>query len=171
MPSPIRTVLRRFVMPPLVVLAAILMWLEEWLWETLKGLTARMARMPPIPWYEAQLLRLPPYPTMAAFVLPGLFLLPIKIGAVWLIGEGRIVAGICLIGAAKIAGTAIVARSYVLCKPKLMTIHWFARLHDAIFAARNYLYDRVRTMPLYPATRRRLSALRHAVKTWVGSLK
>src|SRR6266705_2535463 len=62
--SAIMNWLKRLLTPPLIVLAAILMWVEEWLWEWLKVITAWVAKFPLIRWYEQFLQRLPPYPTM-----------------------------------------------------------------------------------------------------------
>jgi hypothetical protein len=156
--------LKRLLTPPLIVLAAILMWVEEWLWEHLKVVTAWIAKFPLLRWYEAGIQRLPPYPTMLMFLLPGTILLPVKVFAVWLVAHGRPLLGIGVIVAAKVVGTAVAARSYVICKPKLMTIRWFARLHDWLIAARDYLYARVAAMPLYQAVRARLTAWRIAMR-------
>jgi hypothetical protein len=156
--------LKRLLTPPLIVLAALLMWIEEWLWEHLKVFTAWVARFPLFKWIERQIQRLPPYPTMAVFLLPGTVLFPIKLGAVWLMTHGYVLVGIGVIVAAKIVGTAVVARLYVICQPKLMTIGWFARLHDWLTATRDRLYSAIRAMPLYQATRAKLSAIKQTVK-------
>ena len=156
--------LKRILTPPLIVLAAILMWIEEWLWEHLKVFTAWIAKFPLLRWYEAGIQRLPPYPTMLVFLLPGTILLPVKVFAVWLIAQGQPWLGIAVILAAKIVGTAVAARSFVLCKPKLMTIRWFARLHDWLIATRDYLYSGVAAMPFYQAVRARLTAWKHTLR-------
>jgi len=155
--------LKRLLTPPLIVLAALLMWVEEWLWEHLKVLTAWVAKFPLIKWFERFIERLPPYPTMAVFLIPGAVLFPVKLAAVWLMTHGHVLIGLGVIVGAKVLGTAIVARSYVICKPKLMTIGWFARLHDWLIATRSRLYDAIKAMPLYQATRARLSAIKKTV--------
>ncbi len=101
--------LKRLLTPPLIVLAAILMWVEEWLWEWLKVITAWVAKFPLIRWYEQFIQRLPPYPTMFVFLLPGLCLFPVKVGALWLMAHGHVLVGIAVILAAKVLGTAIVS--------------------------------------------------------------
>ncbi len=155
--------LKRLLTPPLIVLAALLMWIEEWLWEHLKILTAWVAKLPLFKWSERLIQRLPPYPTMAVFLLPGAVLFPVKLGAVWLMTQGQVLLGIGVIVAAKVVGTAVVARLYVICQPKLMTIGWFARLHDWLTATRGRLYSAIRAMPLYQATRAKLSAIKQTV--------
>ncbi len=156
--------LKRLLTPPLIVLAALLMWIEELLWEHLKVLTAWVAKFPLFKWTERLIQRLPPYPTMAVFLVPGAVLFPVKLGAVWLMTHGQVLLGIGVILAAKVTGTAVVARLYVVCQPKLMTIGWFARLHDWLTVTRDRLYSAIKAMPLYQATRARLSGIKQTVK-------
>ena len=156
--------LKRLLTPPLIVIAALLMWAEEWLWEHLKVLTGWVAKFPLIRWFEKFVERLPPYPTMLVFLLPGAVLFPIKLLAVKAMTQGHVLIGIGVIVVAKVLGTAIVARLYVVCKPKLMTIGWFARLHDWLIAIRNRLYGAIQAMPLYQATRAKLSAVKNTMR-------
>jgi hypothetical protein len=163
--------LKRLLTPPLIVLAALLMWIEEWLWEHLKTFTGWIAKFPLIRWFERFVERLPPYPTMALFLLPGTVLLPVKIGAVWLMTHGHWLWGMGVIVGAKVLGTAIAARAYVVCKPKLMQIGWFAWLHDWLIETRNWLYARIARMPLYQATRARLAALKQSIRRMLHHLR
>lgn len=155
--------LKRLLTPPLIVLAALLMWIEEWLWEHLKALTAWIAKFPLFRRTERLIADLPPYPSMAVFLLPGAVLFPVKLGAVWLMTHGQVLLGIGVILSAKVAGTAVVARLYVICQPKLMTIGWFALAHDWLTVTRDRLYAAIRAMPLYQATRAKLSTMKQAV--------
>ncbi len=159
--------LKRLLTPPLIVLAALLMWIEEWLWEHLKVLTAWIAKFPLFRWLEEFIRGLPPYPTMVVFLIPGALLFPVKLAAVWLMTRsqipGHVLIGLGVIVVAKVAGTAIVARLYVICQPKLMTIGWFARLHDWLTVTRDRLYAAIKAMPLYQATRAKLSAIKQTV--------
>ena len=141
--------MKRLFTTPLVVLAALILFLEEWLWELVKVLSAVITKLPPLRWYEHAIVRLPPYPTLIAFLVPGVLLIPVKIGALWLVGNGHALAGLATIVAAKVAGTAVVARSFVLCKPKLLTIPWFARTHDWFFALRDRVYASVKAIPAF----------------------
>lgn len=155
---------KRFLTPPLIVLAALLMWWEEWLWERLKVITRWMARFPLIRWYEAAVLRLSPYPMMIVFLLPWALLLPLKLLAVYWITQGYWLLSLSVIAGAKVLGTALVARMYVICHPKLMTIAWFRRLHDWVVVTRNWLYATIRAMPMYQFVRNRMLALRESVQ-------
>ncbi len=52
-----------------------------------------------------------------------------KIAALWLIGIGRAGLGLLLVVAAKVVGTALLARLFHLTQPALMQLAWFARLY------------------------------------------
>jgi hypothetical protein len=163
--------LKRFLKPPLIVFAACLMWCEEWLWVHLKRLTAWLARLAVIRWYEAFIRALPPYPTMVVFLLPGLLLIPVKLLAVYWIASGYWLFGGVLIFGAKVLGTAIAARSYVVCQPKLMTIGWFKRLHDWLFATRDFLYAALHAMPVYQFVHIRIELLKQSVRRWMSVIR
>lgn len=114
---------------PLRLALALVILFEEWGWQPLQNLMARLARLPVLRQMEALISRLPPYAALVVFFLPGLALLPVKIGALWLIAQGQRLLGLALIVVAKIVGTAIVARLFTLTQPALMRLAWFARLH------------------------------------------
>ena len=165
------TWLTRFLTPPLIILAALLMWCEEWLWIRLKWLTGWMSRFPLIRWYEAAIVRLPPYPTMIVFLLPGTLLIPVKLIAVYWLSQGHWLLSLAMIVGAKVLGTAIVARSYVVCHPKLMTIGWFRSLNNLLIITRDRLYAALRALPIYVAVHTRLLAMKEAIRHVLSRLR
>jgi hypothetical protein len=111
------------------VVFALLILFEEWGWEPLRRAFALLARLPLIRQLEALLKRLPPYGALAVLLLPSLFILPIKLLAVWLVAQGRVMLGLGVIVAAKLVGTAALAWLFHLIQPALMSLAWFARLY------------------------------------------
>lgn len=109
-------------------LLALLILFEEWGWEPLQRALAWVGRLPGLRWLEARIRVLPPYAALALFLLPTAMLLPVKLLALWLIGQGKVWAGTLVILGAKLVGTAIVARLFALTQPALMQLAWFARL-------------------------------------------
>jgi len=146
-----RRFLKRLLSPFLVVLAALFLFVEEWLWVHLQTAMAWVGRLPGIRGMEKRIAGLPPYPAMVLFLVPGLLLLPVKIGALFLIGRGFAVTGITTIVAAKVAGTAIVARLFALCRQSLLTIGWFAKLYCWIVRVKTTLYARIKAMAFWQA--------------------
>ena len=116
-----------WIVGPLKWLLALLILFEEWGWEPLQRWLARIALWPGFRWLDATIRRLPPYAALALFGLPALALLPIKLGALWLIGQGHAGWGLALILAAKLVGTALVAHLFGITQPALMRLPWFAR--------------------------------------------
>ena len=124
-----------------VVLALIVLF-EEWGWRPLADGLARLARWRLWAKAESLIAALPPYAALAVFALPTALLLPLKLVALYLIAKGQAVAAGALFVAAKVVGTALVARIFQLTQPALMRIGWFAWGYgyfvpwkDAIFAA------------------------------------
>ncbi len=87
-------------------LLALVLIFEEWGWEPLQRLAARLARLPLWARLEALIVRLPPYAALAVFFVPMLLLLPIKLLALYWISRGHAVLGLLVVLAAKLLGTA-----------------------------------------------------------------
>lgn len=114
-----------------VLLAPVALFLlfEEWGWEPLAACFAALGRLPVWRQLERLILRLPPWAALLAFGVPVLALVPIKLLALYLLGEGHVAAGLVLVLAAKLAGTALAARLFQLTQPALMQLKWFARAY------------------------------------------
>jgi hypothetical protein len=143
-------------------LVALVILFEEWGWEPLQALVARITRLPALAWLERQIAALPPYPALAVFFVPALCLLPVKLGALWLIGRGHALLGLALILVAKLVGTAVVARLFALTRPSLMQLDWFARLYTRWVAWKTALLERVRDSAVWAAAR--------SARAWVRGL-
>jgi hypothetical protein len=120
----------RRLLTPLVYLAALFLLFEEWLWRAGARLMSSLSRFPPLHALEDAIRRLPPYPALLTFVLPAVMLFPVKILALLAIAHGHIFSGVAVILVAKLGGAAAVARIYVLTRPTLLTLGWFARWHQ-----------------------------------------
>jgi hypothetical protein len=128
---------RHRIFSPLVYLAAIILLLEEWLWELGVKLVNRIVGWPPLALLETRIKALSPYAALCAFVLPAVLLFPVKVLALIAIAGGHPVSGVAVIVAAKIGGAALVARLYTLTLPTLVQLPWFARWHDKFIAVKN----------------------------------
>ena len=136
-PSPLTTLL-------VTVPVALLIAFEEWGWDPLSRLMAQLARLRWIARFEHWVAALPPYGALVLFAVPCALLLPLKIFALWMIASGQMLLGVAIIGAAKVAGTAILARLFTLAQPALMRLPWFAHLYLRWTAWKNALLLRVR---------------------------
>jgi hypothetical protein len=155
----------RWLLRGLEALLALLILFEEWGWESLHRLAARIAQWPPLAWLERRIAALPPYGALVVLLLPTLALLPVKIAALWLIGIGRAGLGLLLVVVAKVVGTALLARLFHLTQPALMQLAWFARLYGRWAVWKAGVLARVRASWAWRVGRvvkRRVARWRHA---------
>jgi len=125
-------------------LLALVILFEEWGWEPLHRAMLWLGRWPPLAWIERRIGAMPPYAALVVFLLPTLLLLPIKLLALWLIGQGRAGLGLLVIVIAKLAGTALLARLFQLTQPALMQLAWFAHWYGRWTAWKEALLAQVR---------------------------
>jgi len=162
-----RRPLKSLLTPPLMLLAALLMFVEEVLWEALKRIMAAVGTLPVIRSIEARIVRLPPYGAAAVFLVPGALLLPVKISALWLLANGHALLGCQVILGAKLLGTALVARIFTLTRENLMTLAWFAKIYNTVMRWRAVLYAWVTATSAW----RRVVALQAQLRGWLARLK
>lgn len=126
------------------LLLALILLFEEWGWRPLAALLARLRRFRIWARIEQGIEGLPPYAALCVFALPSLLFLPLKLAAVYLVAKGQAVLAGALFVAAKVFGTALVARIFMLTRPALMRISWFARAHDIIVPWHDAIFARIR---------------------------
>jgi hypothetical protein len=127
---------------------ALVILFEEWGWAPLARLMGGLARWPGVAWVERRIAALPPRAAIGVLFVPMLMLLPFKLGALWLIAGGRMAVGVAVFLGAKILGTGLVARLFLLTQPQLMRLAWFARAYRRWLAWKDASLARVRaTLP------------------------
>lgn len=144
-------------------LVAVVFFIEEWGWRPLTAFAARVARLPPVAWVEARIVALPPRVAMLLFLAPALLLFPLKLVALWLIEEGRASLGVSVIVAAKVLGTALVGRLFILLEPQLMQFAWFVRALGWWRQTKARVNAALRASPLW----RRVRIMRRAWRLWL----
>lgn len=137
-------VLRNAVWRLAQVLLAVIIVFEEWGWRPLVELLGMLNRLRLVAKTEALIAALPPYPALLVFALPSLLLLPLKLVALWLIAHGHVVMASLLFIGAKVVGTAIVARLFILTRPALMSLSWFAWIYNTVMPWKEALLAEVR---------------------------
>ena len=126
------------------VIAALIVLFEEWGWRPLAQALDYLARFRLWARLEEAIRRLPPYAAFVVFALPTTILLPLKFATIWLIARGFILTAGALFVAAKIVSTALIARLFMLTKPALMQIGWFARAYHWFMPWKEALFARIR---------------------------
>jgi hypothetical protein len=135
------------------IILALLILLEEWGWQPLADLLGRLSRWRPWARVETAVARLPPYAALVVFALPSVLLLPLKFLALFLIAKGQLILAGLLFAAAKVGATALVARLFMLTRPALMQIGWFAWGYDRFVPWKDALEEYVRSSYVWRAGR------------------
>jgi len=165
--KPRRSIVQRALRGFVTVLAALWIFIEEWIWDTLKAGMAWVGKLPGVRWVEARIARLPPYAAISIFAIPWLFLVPAKVFALWLIGSGHARYGIAVFVIAKVLGTAVLARLFTLTRPALLRIGWFERLYTRFVAWRERMYAYVRRLAGWRVARYWMTRLRNGLRSWM----
>jgi len=158
-----KKLLKRLLAAPFVLIAAIIILVEDWLWDDLQRLAAAIGRLPLFHQIELFIAGLPPYAALAMFGAPALLLVPVKLAALYFIAHGQATLGVITVIAAKVVGTALVARIYTLTQPNLLRIGWFARLHERYVAFKTRIYDAIKSTGVYKAAHRLRLRMRAAL--------
>jgi hypothetical protein len=163
--------IRKTLLAPFIYTAALLLLLEEWLWNASKRLFARLPLIPFVARLEAWISSVPPYVALAIFVLPSLLLLPVKILALMSITHGHPTLGLIIIVSAKVLGTALVARLYTLTQRALLSLPWFARYRDIVLRFKDRMIAQLRATHAWQQVEAGLAAFKAARRRWWASVK
>lgn len=154
--------------PPLVfvlqVIAALILIFEEWGWQPLVDALGRLARWRPWAALEARIQALPPYGALATLALPTLTLLPLKFVALYLAANGQVLTAGCLFIGAKLASTALIGRFFLLTRPRLMQISWFASIYEFVLPWQQAMFAMIRQSWPWRYGRMVKNTIRHETK-------
>jgi len=142
----------------LLSLLAIILIIEEWLWDALSALGHFLAYHFGFARFEQWLLQSSPYQALFAISIPILLVTPINITAFWLLANGLILQGIALEIVAKLLGTLFYCAFFYanqetvvnvsssqsvfipLCQP---IVHFFVQLFKVLFESRTYALTKI----------------------------
>jgi hypothetical protein len=154
---------RRITVSALVFVVALVVIFEEWLWDIFTSLMERISRFKLVTRIERLILNRHPYVIMAMFLIPVITMIPFKLYAAYLIATGKIVKGVVTVVIAKTTGTVIATRLFIISKPKLLTVPFFARFYHWVTGVRDRLKARLHEMPAFQYA----SSLVKEMKAWV----
>jgi hypothetical protein len=152
--------LGRWLKAVLLALAAVIVFIEDVGWGPLSRFMGRLATWPPLARFEDRIRRAPPKVAVVMFVLPAVALFPIKLLALWAIEEGHVASGIAVIVGAKLLGTAIVGRLFVLTERQLMQFAWFRRAIGWWLSTKARVQTAVHQSAFYKASQRTMRRMR-----------
>jgi len=159
-------VIEKILAAPFVFVAAVIIILEDWLWDDLARLAAFIGQLPILRSVESLIVALPPYLALLVFAVPSLLLIPVKLIAFYFIAHGRKTLGFLTVLGAKFAGTALVARLFTLTRPKLMQIGWFAWLYERFISFKQRLYTVLRSTRIYKVAHEQHLRIKATLRSW-----
>jgi hypothetical protein len=152
----------------LALIGMVLVLFEEVLWGLTGGIMRFLGRFAPVARVEDRIRRLPPILALPLFVLPWLVMLPVKLGALWLIAMGKVIHGTLLFIGGEAFGVAFLARLYELCRPALHRWRWFVIIERVLLRWTQWAHDILHRLPFMRAGRAWSERHWRDLKQWMG---
>lgn len=176
-PDPTKTtpprhpILRALWRIPLLAAATIYFLIDDVVLAAVRPLVAWAAELRLFVRIAAALDRLPPYPTLALFLVPFAVLEPVKLWALWLLATGRVMPGAVALVIAHLLSIVLVERLFHATRAKLLTIGWFAWAYRLVMRLYDWSVGRLRTTPTWIAVVSALGALRRRIGSTLQALR
>jgi len=155
-----RPLIRRWLTRPLLFGAAVLLLIEEWLWQGTADFLRALLRLPAVAACAAWVRHRTPYQALALFVLPILSLLPLKGVIVLAFMHGRALLGVTVLVLEKLIFSAVFAALYQLTAPAITQIGWVLRLQQTFLRFRHLLHQWLERQAAYRHARALLRRIR-----------
>jgi hypothetical protein len=163
--------MKRIVKSWVLALLAVLLVVEEWLWDTLTLAGRALSRRLHLERLEAWLMQAPRHMALLAFLMPLLLVTPLNIAALWMIAKGMVLRGILLQIFMKLVGTLLIARVFALTRVQLLTYRWFAWLYNTITRWLRWAHARLAATRVYRLAKAAKAQLREGWQRWRVRLK
>jgi hypothetical protein len=148
-----------------IILAAIWMLIEDWVWDSIVALTGVIGRLKIINRFETFLAKQNQYLLLTFFTFPFLIMIPAKIYGLYLISSGKVIQGVTIFVMAKGLITALVTRLFILSKDKLLQIQAFAAFYCWFKDKKEWLYSEVRKLPAWQMAREWIAQLKKKLRS------
>jgi hypothetical protein len=158
----IKTIMKKI----LLSLLAIVLIIEEWLWDALSALGHFLAYHLGFAIFERWLANASPYQALIAISIPILLVTPINIAAFWLLAHGLILQGIGLEIVAKLLGTLFVAHFFSLTKKQLLTFRLIAWVYNTISYWLAWAHEKIVETTVYRWAKRLKNHAKAMMAAW-----
>lgn len=151
-----------------LTLLAILLIIEEWLWDILSVCGHYLALLLRLESVERWLMQTAPFTALLAIMIPILIVTPINLAAFWLLLHGLLLQGLLLEVFAKLLGTLLVARVFTLTKPQLLTFAVIAWVYNTVTAWLRWAHAKIADTAIYRWSREVKAQVKAKVKAWLS---
>ena len=147
------TALPRSLASCLLFVAAVVLLVEEWLWEKSTAVAARLGRLPLLSDIESWIRRREKWSALALFVAPVVVIYPFKALALYAMARGYVTGGVTAFILAKLVATAVFARLYQLTEHAIIQFPWVRRTRAAFRRGRAFVHAWLNAQPPYRRAR------------------
>ncbi len=155
----------------LIILAALWMLFEDWVWDSILALMQVVARLKIVQAFEDFLRRQNQYLLLTFFVFPFLIMIPAKLLGLYMIASGKILRGAAIFVVAKVTITALVTRLFVISREKLLLIRPFAAFYYWFREAKDRLYAELRKIPAWTRARDAITRFKQELKMRIRMMR
>jgi len=160
--NPVRKIIRVI----FIVLGAIWLMFEEWVWDSILAIMERVGRLRAIMFLEAFLARQNPYLLLLLFVFPFMIMIPAKVYGLYLITSGKVLRGLTIFVLAKGLITALVTRLFIISKKKLLRIRAFSVFYVWFQDMKGWLYSELQRMSAWRKAKTLIRSLKRTLRFW-----
>lgn len=133
----------------LLSLLAVVLIIEEWLWDLLSALGHTLVKWLHLERLERWLSQTSPPMALVAFSIPLLIITPLNIAALAMLANGMILQGVLLEVLAKLLGTLMISRVFALTKPQLLTFTVLAIIYTNITRWLQWAHQKITETAVY----------------------
>ena len=153
---------------PFVFLIAAIYFLVDAVFFTLfKPVIRRLAESWAFESLRAWIVSLPPYPTLALFIVPVILLEPVKPIAAYLTATGHVVGGLMILIVGELLKLLFIERLFNVSRDKLMSIPVFAWCYDKFCQGQDWVV----ALQAWQLMRRWSFVAKHAIQRYVLEFK
>ena len=153
---------------PFVFLIAAIYFLVDAVFFTLfKPVIRRLAEGWAFESLRAWIVSLPPYPTLALFIVPVILLEPVKPIAAYLTATGHVVGGLTILIVGELLKLLFIERLFNVSRDKLMSIPVFAWCYDKFCQGQDWVV----ALQAWQLMRRWSFVAKHAIQRYVLEFK
>jgi hypothetical protein len=159
---------RRLIKGVLLTPLAAIFLLEDLLIRSFGAAMGAFARLRVVARFELWARSLRPWQALLLFILPVVIFLPVHLLAIWAFAMRRVLLGIGIYIAGKLAATAVVGRILIVCRPALMQYRWFTRADRWVTRTRDRIHAAIEATSVWRIYRALRTTARKAFSGFGG---
>ena len=151
----------------LLSILAVILIIEEWLWDGLSAFGHFLIGLLRLDDFERWLSQVSPNVALVAFMVPVLIVTPINLLTLGFLAHGLIMQGILLEIVAKLLGTLLVSRVFTLTKNQLLSFRLLAFIYSTVMRWLNWAHQKITDTAVYKLSKALKQQLKSIIAGWL----